>query len=245
MKLYVVRHGQTDYNRERRFQGQSEISLNAEGKIQARRAGLVVAQLIAAPLSQNHKVSCAIISSDLVRTRETTQIISSEIMNISEKASPKITFDARLREFHCGAFEHSTYEEFVKRSPEIAGAYMTQFDLDNYGTRYPGEGGESRLDVMQRVGNVLQESCQLEEIENLIWVVHGGVIDVLLELLHIQKHGASAQRIAAGNGDVFVLKKSNSGQRISEHSLRFGHTDVWEIERHYRIGDTIAARVVK
>jgi broad specificity phosphatase PhoE len=256
VNLFVIRHGQTDYNAERRFQGQADIPLNELGKDQARRAALVLNQLLEAQtpkavFSNDAPASLDVhlISSDLERTKQTTSIIHQILRENQARLSVQLTFEARLREFHCGLFENSTYEEFLNRHPDIATDYMKRFECDNYGTRYPGAGGESRMDVMERVGSALQD-LQMRSPSNahshIVWIVHGGVIDVLLELMHIQaSHSRNPEesRISAGNGDLLVLKKSTSRRVLSEISVRLGHQDVWQLERHYRVGDTVAARV--
>lgn len=246
MKLFVVRHGQTDYNAQRRFQGQSNIPLNQIGQDQARRAGLVLSQLITNDENRNGKYAFAAIqSSDLKRTKETCEIICTQLKSAGQDVQAYLEFDSRLREFHCGLFENFTYEEFVSKNPEIASSYMTQFDQDTYATRYPGDGGESRLDVMSRVGKALRDAHEKFSGQNVLWVVHGGVIDVLLELTHIQTNKPKSDRISAGNGDVLVIKPIERGEQISSQSVSLGHVQVWQLERHYRIGDTVAARVVR
>jgi broad specificity phosphatase PhoE len=159
--------------------------------------------------------------------------------------SGNVKYDSRLREFHCGLFENSTYDEFVAANPEIAADYMESFNQDSYGTRYPGAGGESRLDVMERVGNALFEIQQDSEPRHFVWVVHGGVIDVLLELTHIQSPETKNERIAAGNGDLLVLKLSDKSKTVSAVSVQLGHTRLWQLDRHYKVGDTVAAKVIK
>jgi probable phosphoglycerate mutase len=258
MKLYVIRHGQTDYNAERRFQGQANIPLNDVGRDQARRAGLVLGQLLQS--SNKNKTSDSgvqtqgirnetfqfnLISSDLERTRETTSIVCQQLETHISGSTVSIAYDSRLREFHCGLFENHTYEEFVVKNEEIATGYLKSFDQDTYATRYPGPGGESRLDVMERVGYALKDSHEKHFGHDLIWVVHGGVIDVLMELMHIQTQKPNVHRIAAGNGDVLVFSRTEKKETISDVSVRLGHSHVWQLDRHYPIGNAIAARVVR
>ena len=54
MKLYVIRHGQTDYNAQRRFQGQADIPLNENGRDRARRAGTILSSLLAPNKSEGN-----------------------------------------------------------------------------------------------------------------------------------------------------------------------------------------------
>jgi broad specificity phosphatase PhoE len=244
MKLYVIRHGQTDYNAQRRFQGQADIPLNKQGESQVRRSGILLSQLLS-PSNAASLEPVRVISSDLLRTRQSTDILCAELMQANIQMNGQVQFDARLREFHCGLFENSTYDEFVYANPQIAADYMEQYNQDSYATRYPGSGGESRLDVMQRVGRVLLEIQQETVVRNFIWVVHGGVIDVLLELTHVQSPETKTDKISAGNGDLLIFKFSDKSKPVSSASLQLGHTRCWQLDRHYQIGDTTAAKVVK
>ncbi|NBO37323.1 histidine phosphatase family protein [bacterium] len=250
MTLYLIRHGQTDYNAEKRFQGQADIPLNSIGKDQARRAGLILQTLLASNDMQsgtpNEKQNqLGVIASDLLRTRETTALVMNELKQGANEISWTVNYDSRLREFHCGLLENLTYEEFVLQHPDTATTYMQSFDQDSYQARYPGNGGESRVDVMTRVGAALLEITPSIEKKNWVWVVHGGVIDVLLELMHIQNPQAIQDRISAGNGDVMVLRPKRLGKIVSEMSEKLGHVTSWELQRHYKVGNTIAAKVVR
>lgn len=79
--IYLIRHGETDWNVERKIQGQTDIPLNSNGKQQAEEAANEIANL---------KID-RIISSDLSRAKETAEIIN-------KKVGAKITFDKRIRE---------------------------------------------------------------------------------------------------------------------------------------------------
>ena len=83
--IYLVRHGQTDWNIENRIQGHLDMPLNDTGRNEAR---ICVTQLSALKIDQ-------IIASDLSRTKETANIIN-------ETLFLPISFDSRLRETNCG-----------------------------------------------------------------------------------------------------------------------------------------------
>lgn len=68
-ELYLVRHGETDWNRQRRIQGLTDIPLNATGRQQARDAGMLLAR----------RRWDAVYSSPLGRARETAEIIAAEL----------------------------------------------------------------------------------------------------------------------------------------------------------------------
>lgn len=86
--IYLVRHGQTDWNVIKKTQGQFDIPLNETGKIQADEAGRLLSTIKARK----------IISSDLTRTKQTAEIINRYL-------SLPLTFDSRLRELNYGDLE--------------------------------------------------------------------------------------------------------------------------------------------
>ena len=93
LQVYLVRHGETQWNAERRIQGQSDSPLTAKGEHQAWQVGER-----AKTLGITH-----IIASDLGRTRRTAEIIA-------EACGCEITFDARLRgRIHAKIVEHDRY----------------------------------------------------------------------------------------------------------------------------------------
>jgi len=114
--LTLVRHGETDWNRDRRIQGSTDIPLNDTGRAQAQEA----AALLRAQLATS-SVPPIVVSSDLSRARETAQIIAAEL----ELPAPR-TYPA-LRERAYGEAEGVEASEFIRRwgdwhSAEIPGA---------------------------------------------------------------------------------------------------------------------------
>ncbi|AZN41034.1 histidine phosphatase family protein [Paenibacillus albus] len=96
--IAFVRHGITDWNYERRAQGQSDIPLNGEGRQQA---------ITLAVRMQTEKWDL-IFSSDLSRAKETADIVA-DMLEMS------VVTDQRLREMHKGETEGTTLEERVSR----------------------------------------------------------------------------------------------------------------------------------
>lgn len=86
--IYLVRHGQTDWNLEKKTQGHTDISLNENGKEQAKLISKVIS---------NYKID-KIYSSDLLRAKETAEIIN-------ENFGLDIILDNRLREINYGDLE--------------------------------------------------------------------------------------------------------------------------------------------
>ena len=72
VSIYFVRHGQTDWNAEKRLQGQTDIPINARGRAQARRNGRLLAGYLADPAALDY------VASPLGRTRETMEILRAD-----------------------------------------------------------------------------------------------------------------------------------------------------------------------
>ena len=126
--IYLIRHGQTDWNMERKIQGQTDIPLNINGKHQAEGVAEEITNL---------KID-RIISSDLSRAKETAEIIN-------KKIGTKITFDERIREVDYGDFE-GKFIENIKDEEWIL-----------FNQNPEKKNGESRKHVYDRVKNFLKE----------------------------------------------------------------------------------------
>lgn len=94
MRLYLIRHGETDYNLKRRIQGHSEIPLNEKGLAQAACLGKRMANM---PLER-------IYASDLRRAEMTASVLS-------EETGVPVQHEPLFRERHPGLLTHRTYEE--------------------------------------------------------------------------------------------------------------------------------------
>lgn len=170
--IFFVRHGQTDWNAELRFQGQKDIPLNDTGREQARANGRKLKSLFAGtPPAQ-------FVCSPLGRARETMQLICAEL----GEADREFAIDERLIEASYGELEGTTLPEFK------------QMDRDTHRWRkknrwiYQPPGGESHAMVLERMHG------WLEEIEEDILVVAHGVVGRVLRqhLLGIDPDEAAA-----------------------------------------------------
>jgi len=102
--LYLVRHGETDWNRQHRIQGLTDIPVNDTGREQARRAGRLLAS----------RDWHAVVSSPLQRALETATIIADEL------GLPAPTTDDQLVERNYGEAEGLDFDELNRRFPEDA-----------------------------------------------------------------------------------------------------------------------------
>ncbi len=106
-RLFLIRHGETVWNRERRCQGFSDIPLNEEGEEQARVLSRVLSSY---PLD-------AVYCSDLVRSRRTAEIVAAP-HHIS------VRVDVRLRELNQGELEGSSLENLLAEHEELLKEWM-------------------------------------------------------------------------------------------------------------------------
>lgn len=166
-QIVLVRHGETDWNREGRFQGQLDIGLNAMGEWQAVRVGEA---LKSCPLA-------AIYSSDLSRAWRTAEQIG------AAQGMAPVAAQA-LREQHFGVFQGLSAEEVRERWPAAMHAWSS---------RDPGftpEGAESRQAFHHRCVAGVAELAEKHTGQRIALVTHGGVLDTLYRAAHGVDAGA-------------------------------------------------------
>lgn len=161
MRCCIVRHGETPWNAERRLQGHQDIPLNALGLAQARAAGTY--------LKEKHRQSCfsAVISSDLLRARQTAEAVGAALALPVELAPA-------LRERHYGDFEGKTPADAAIFAPRDYEALVSRADL----AAAPGA-AEPLLAMVSRIENYLMDLVKTHGGDRVILVTHGGVLDVL------------------------------------------------------------------
>jgi alpha-ribazole phosphatase len=158
MNLLLIRHGQTNWNLEQRFQGQSDIPLNDIGRKQAQA---LAERLVAEQFD-------AIYSSDLQRATETADIIR------KSGFQPDTCPDPRLREIHFGDWEGMIYDEIKAKYPETLAAW----ENDIFKNAPPH--GETLEGLAVRVHSMLNELHEKHEDQNILIVAHGGVLQTLI-----------------------------------------------------------------
>jgi len=161
LKLFLTRHGQTDWNIARRYQGHSDTALN--------QVGIRQAELLAQRLSR--ETIHAIYTSDLSRAMDTANRIQS--LQMTAKA---ITTDVRWRELSFGDWEGMTYEEMSAHSPELFDAWMK----DSLTISTPN--GETHKQLAERVQTAFNELKKNHKDETVLVVGHSGSMQTLLAL---------------------------------------------------------------
>jgi probable phosphoglycerate mutase len=147
--ILLARHGETDWNREGRFQGWADPPLNATGRAQA--VDLSV-QLMAEELA-------AVYSSPLRRAYETAEVVA------ASRGLEPVTVDA-LREVDVGSWSGLSRAEIEQRFPEQYARWL------DYGQGW--EDGETYEQMVDRVVGALQELAEGRDGERILAVTHGG-----------------------------------------------------------------------
>lgn len=187
-KIYLLRHGQTDWNLEQKIQGHLDIPLNETG----RKEALICLEKIVSFDINN------IVSSDLIRAKESAQIIN-------EKLHLPICFDSRLREIHFGDLQGRI----------IQGIKQNEWDVFNKKPRQLN--AESLNDVYHRVKSFFDE---IDNAKNTLVVTHGGVIRMAKYLsqnphsFDWNEYEKTALHLKIKNTEVFKWSKNSLLERI-------------------------------
>lgn len=154
--ILAIRHGETAWNSDGRYQGQTDVALNAAGRAQAAR----VAQALA-----GERID-AVYSSDLARAVQTAQALA-------EQSGVPLRIAADLREQHFGVFQGLLAREIDERWPDDHGRWLRR--EPDFG---PPE-GETRREFSARCVGAVSRLAREHPGQVLAIVCHGGVLDCL------------------------------------------------------------------
>ncbi|MDP3135645.1 MAG: histidine phosphatase family protein [Burkholderiaceae bacterium] len=155
-ELILIRHGETDWNRELRFQGHVDVPLNALGQEQAHRLG---ERLAGATV---HKLYC----SDLLRTRQTA-------LPASQRLALDSVSDPALREQNFGLVDGMRVDDIKSQYPHAWEGWL-RFNED-----YAMPQGESTRQFHARVMDAIRRLGVTHPGQTLLVVTHGGVLDMV------------------------------------------------------------------
>jgi len=163
LDILLIRHGETDWNVDKRLQGHIDIPLNAEGQRQAAALGRVL---------ENEPLD-AIYASDLQRARDTAQAVAT-------LQGKTVQIDPALRERCYGGFEGLQHHDIEQRYPEDFAAWKSR-ELD---ARYPA--GERIAETMREfsgravgaVSAIVREGAA-DGHRKIAIVTHGGVLECI------------------------------------------------------------------
>jgi len=157
LQVYLVRHGETEWNAARRIQGQSDSPLTANGERQAR----LVAQRVSKQGIPH------VITSDLGRTRRPAQIIA-------EACGCEVITDPRLRELHMGVLEERLIDSLTPQEEQ----WRKQMVDGTADGRIPQ--GESMSELGDRMREALESCLMLPEGSKPLIVSHGIALGCLI-----------------------------------------------------------------
>ena len=156
-RMILIRHGETDWNIEGRWQGQIDVPLNENGM---RQAGEIAQAL-------RDKDIGVIFSSDLLRARQTAE-------SIAKALGVEVDVDARLREIHQGEWQGLLISEIQER-------YQAEFikrKKDPLAVAPPG--GETARQVQERVLDFIEDISARYFQTNIAVVSHGFAIAIII-----------------------------------------------------------------
>lgn len=183
--LVLLRHGQTDWNLLHRYQGLTDIPLNATGEQQAREAN--------SKLKDFH--FDAVYCSDLERAQTTARLALKGIFPYE-----KIRFDRRLRERSFGIFEGGPYDK-----DKMPREYVSAMEADPERFRFPE--GESLLDVEKRIRPFYDEILRKHPDETVLLVAHGSLLSIV-RFIAANEPVLDKNRKRLKNAEPVVLKVS-------------------------------------
>ena len=161
MKFYIFRHGQTDWNKEWRIQGSSNIPLNETGMSQA---------ITLAEKFENISIDL-VVSSDLDRAFDTGSVVA-------ELKKVEIVKDSRLREAYFGEAEGMKVSEIIEKYGADMWENFRKMSSEFKDQCFPG--GETRGDSVLRMRSVVDEYIEKNEYSSIALSTHGGVVRNLL-----------------------------------------------------------------
>ncbi len=190
-RLYLVRHGQSTWNREHRIQGQLDPPLSEEGRRQA--------ELLGARLARR-KFAWAY-TSDQKRAAETAEVVGRATGVAAEPLEG-------LREIFLGEWEGLRTEEIQQRFPESWARWVEEPDWD----LVPGGEGAARFEA--RVTATLDAIHARHAEGDVLVVTHGGVIQIALHRV-IGRHSRGLFPFKIQNASITVVERSDSRMVIA------------------------------
>lgn len=169
MEIYIVRHGQTIWNKEKRLQGSVDIELDEKGRELADITGKAIAD----------KHFDIIYSSPLKRAYETALLIRGD-------KKTEIVTDDRLRELNFGSLEGECYEKLREQNTHGFKYFFSEPQL-----YFPPQDGETLEHLTERAGDFMENVIETldNRYDRIMIVAHGAMNKALMT--HVKKHPIS------------------------------------------------------
>ena len=206
-RFCLVRHGETNWNAERRFQGHTDVDLNQRGIAQA-------AQMAKAIKAIDLQFD-VLYTSDLQRAAKTANAIE-KLFNT------KAIVDSSLRERHLGVFQGVTTEEAPGFGPELWKSHISR------DVHQELRGGESITQLAERVQKALEKIRQQHIGKTILLVSHGGTLDMMYRIASNQALDAE-KAVSVPNASLNWISHDGSAWKVDRWADT-SHLDVLALD---------------
>lgn len=200
MLLYLIRHGETDWNKNRRLQGRTDIPLNENGRRAARQA---------MEMMQGRRIDCAF-TSPLCRARETAEIV------LGDRKVPLYP-DERIREISFGVQEGC---EGRDENLQPIGIFAEFFNTPD--TYIPPENGEDVRQLCSRTHAFLEDITTRAELQDksVLIATHGAALQSMLLWISKLPYGDFWKSGLKKNCSITTVEVSDGVVRILEEGAK-------------------------
>lgn len=190
LKLYIVRHGETEWNVIKRFQGQLNTPLTEKGMEKLRKTGKKLENVL----------FDEVYTSELGRTVASAEIILNENRGYKNKKR-ELKKLAELNEVYFGVWQGLTYEEVFLKYPEEGNNYF--YNVKNY--KAENVEAEKLEDALERFLKGINKILDSHESGNILVVTHGTVFEMFINYVENKSIFDIDERTLMGNGDYKIF----------------------------------------
>ena len=190
LKLYIVRHGETEWNVIKRFQGQLNTPLTEKGMEKLKETGKNLENVLFEE----------VYTSELERTVNSAEIILNE-NNGYKNNKLELQKLAELNEVYFGVWQGLTYEEVFLKYPEEGNNYF--YNVKNYNAE--NVEAEKLEDALERFLKGINKILDSHELGNILVVTHGTVFEMFMNYVANNSIFDIDERTLMGNGDYKIF----------------------------------------
>ena len=190
LKLYIVRHGETEWNVIKRFQGQLNTPLTEKGMEKLRETGKNLENVLFEE----------VYTSKLERTVKSAEIILNENRGYKSKKM-ELKKLAELNEVYFGVWQGLKYEEVFLKYPEEANNYF--YNVKNY--KAENIKAENLKDALKRFLRGINKILDSHKLGNILVVTHGTVFEMFINYVGNSSIFDIDERTLIGNGDYKIF----------------------------------------
>lgn len=181
MNLYLIRHGETEYNKNKYYYGRDDVAINEIGIIQCEKISKILEKI-------DFKT---VYISEMKRTQQTAQIIL-------KNRKYKIIKDSRINERNFGVFEGKNYNKIKELYPQEWKNWC-----EDWKNAAPPE-GESYVQFYSKIKDFMDDILKIKD-DNVLIVSHGGVIRCIY--CYIMNNNLDLfWKFNSKNGDISIVK---------------------------------------